>query len=84
MVYLQNFTIAFAAAAFALTASVVAWAQSQEEASWLVVLHGKVTDASAEELALATGPRGVAFADRPKRVVQLIDIRDLGVGIQAA
>lgn len=68
----RNLLLALAAAAVAFAPSAAAWAQ--DTPSWLLVVHGNVTGASAGKVALASGRLGVAFTDRPERSVRLIDI----------
>ncbi|WP_162932960.1 hypothetical protein [Roseovarius sp. EL26] len=74
---LRLFTIAWF---FSINAMPMA-AQADEDAKWLIIIHGTVNAATAEGFTLETGPTGIAFTDRPARKVQIIDIaRAVGNG----
>jgi hypothetical protein len=73
MVCVRHLASAFAIA-IALTMPLCDRAQAQESTRWLFVVHGEVTRSTTADLALATGQRGIAFSDRPERIVRFVNI----------
>jgi hypothetical protein len=67
-------TVRLVAFIVALTTCVAASAQPQGQSDWLLVIQGQVIDASADELTLSGSPNGIAFTDRPERLVRVFDV----------
>jgi len=69
----RPFATAVAAVFLALAVSASVAAESDEAASWLVVMKGEVI-AITDGQTIAADPKAVAFTDRPGRTARFVDV----------